>query len=175
MIRMTERMAHGAVRCLMGLAMVALFVMMALTFADVLLRSFANAPIPGAAELTEIFLAALVFAALPATSLYGRHISVDLFDVWLMPKLRGGLANLIFAGLLCWPVLKCWESGVRTLGYGEVTLYLRIPVGWIILGIATGLALAACVMALRGIALIFLPRSGLTRDIDNATQQGSLN
>ena len=30
-------------------------------------------------------------------------------------------------------------SGLRALGYGEVLLYLRLPVGWIILLIAGGL------------------------------------
>ncbi|RYH02126.1 TRAP transporter small permease [Salipiger sp. IMCC34102] len=152
------RAVHATARLPLWIAAASLFAMMALTFADVILRSFANAPIPGAAEVTEILLAATVFAALPATSLWGRHIAVDLFDGYLFARRRDGLVNLIFGILLFWPVAKCLESASRTMGYGEVTLYLRVPVGWILYFIAVALALSAAAMVLRGVFILFVPR-----------------
>lgn len=152
-----ERAVQRAARLPLWVAGASLLAMMLLTFADVIMRSFANAPITGAAEITEILLAATVFAAMPATSLWGRHISVDLFDSYLFARARDGVVNLIFGALLWWPVVKCWESAVRTMGYGEVTLYLRIPVGWLLFFIAVGLGLSAAAMILRGIFVLFVP------------------
>ncbi|MBL6428960.1 MAG: TRAP transporter small permease [Maritimibacter sp.] len=153
-----ERAVQSAARLPLWIAGASLLTMMGLTFADVVMRSFASAPITGAAEITEILLAATVFAAMPATSLWGRHISVDLFDSYLFARARDGLMNLIFGVLLWWPVIKCWESAARTMGYGEVTLYLRIPVAWLLFFIAIGLGLSAAAMILRGIFILFLPR-----------------
>ncbi|SEO66580.1 TRAP-type C4-dicarboxylate transport system, small permease component [Salinihabitans flavidus] len=164
---------HWTARIPLWLAISALFAMMVLTFTDVLLRSFASAPIPGAAELTEVFLATTVFAAMPATSLWGRHISVDLFDSFVAARIREGLANFIFGILLFWPVVKCWESGARTIGYGEVTLYLRLPVGWIIYLIAAGMTLAACAMILRGIFILLMPQTDLADRTEGVVRSGT--
>ncbi|WP_425089038.1 TRAP transporter small permease [Stappia sp.] len=137
-----------------------LFVMMVLTFGDVIGRSVLSAPIPGAAELTELLLAAVVFLAMPATCLFERHISVDLLDGFLprfLIRWRDAAMNLLFGVLLVWPVMACWTSGLRILGYGEVTLYLRLSVGGIILFITAGLAAGAAAMVLRGVCLIVNP------------------
>ena len=167
------RAVHGTARLPLWIAAASLFAMMVLTFTDVIMRSFASSPLPGAAEITEILLAATVFAAMPATSLWGRHISVDLFDGFWAARLREGLVNLIFGVLLWWPVVKCWESGLRTMGYGEVTLYLRLPVGWIIYLIAAGLTLSAVAMILRGIFILFVPGVNPDHGADGITETGA--
>jgi len=154
------RVAHAAARLPLALAMAALAAMMVLTFLDVMLRSLANAPLPSAAEVTEILLALTVFAALPATAFRSKQISVDLLDGLFGPRIcrwRNALVELLFGFLLFWIVEKVWQSGLRTLGYGEVTLYLRIPVGWILLAIGAGLALGALAMILRGTLLVLRP------------------
>ncbi|MBL6432492.1 MAG: TRAP transporter small permease subunit [Alphaproteobacteria bacterium] len=43
-------------------------------------RYWFNAPLSGAYELTEIFLASLIFLALPLTTARNRHVEVDLLD-----------------------------------------------------------------------------------------------
>ncbi|MGJ8546021.1 MAG: TRAP transporter small permease [Sulfitobacter sp.] len=151
------------------LAAAALFVMMVLTFADVTLRSVASAPIPGAAELTEILLAVVVFVSLPLVVMTDRQISVDLLDHLMSARTRrwrDAAGNLIVGVLLFWPVWRCWVSTMRTFGYEEVTLYLRIPVGWIFMLVTIGLAVAAVCMLLRGVILLWRPA---LLDADNAT------
>ena len=60
-----DRVVHWATR-LLGLgAAVLLFAMMVLTFVDVWGRYFFNSPVPGGFEVTELMMAALIFAGLP--------------------------------------------------------------------------------------------------------------
>ena len=61
-------------------AALALFGMMALTFADVIGRKFFDNSLTGAVELTEIFMMLMIFFALPLASLAGEHIAFDLLD-----------------------------------------------------------------------------------------------
>lgn len=53
-------------------------VLMGVSFSDVILRSL-NHPIPGAYEITEIAVGAMVFAALPIVTLRQEHVRVTLF------------------------------------------------------------------------------------------------
>ena len=74
--------------------------LMLLTCVDVVGRYFLNKPVTGGFELTEVLLAALIFAGLPLVTLRGDHITVDLFDPvtpdWLF-RIQHALASLIGA------------------------------------------------------------------------------
>ena len=54
-----------------------ILLIMVVSFGDVVMRTFAR-PIPGAYEVTEIAVGAMVFAALPVVTLTKQHISVTL-------------------------------------------------------------------------------------------------
>ena len=69
------------------IAGIALFAMMALTFADVIGRKFVGNSLPGAVELTEIFMVLMIYFALPLASIAGEHIVFDLLDRMLPPAL----------------------------------------------------------------------------------------
>ncbi len=157
---MSLRILRFAANLPLRLAAIMLFLMMVLTFVDVIGRSALSAPIPGAAELTAILLAAVVFLALPATGILDRHISVDLIDGVLsdrVKRLRDAVINIGFAIALYWPIQAAWTNATRTLGYGEVTLYLGLSVGAIGMAITVGLAAGAMSLLLRGIALLAFP------------------
>ena len=62
------------------LAALVLFCLMALTCADVIGRYFFGTPVYGAFEMTEMLLAALIFAGLPLVTLRNDHVTVDLLD-----------------------------------------------------------------------------------------------
>jgi TRAP-type C4-dicarboxylate transport system permease small subunit len=64
--------------------MISLFLMVALTFADVLGRRLFNTPIYGAHDLTEHFMAIIVFTGLPLLTAARGHLCVDLLDSFLM-------------------------------------------------------------------------------------------
>ena len=52
----------------------ALFAIMALTFFDVIGRKIVSQSIPGAFEITELLMVAVIFAALPLVSERGEHV-----------------------------------------------------------------------------------------------------
>lgn len=113
-----------------GLAAVILFILMMLTTVDVIGRYVFNSPLPGGFEVTELMMAALVFAALPAVTRREDHIVIDLLD-FIVPRPlvipRQIIVNLICAavvGLWGW---RTWLFGERLGGYGDVTEYLGLP------------------------------------------------
>lgn len=107
-----------------------LFILMLLTTVDVLGRYLFNAPLPGGFEITELMMAALVFAAMPAVTRREDHIVIDLLD-FMMPKWivrpRQVIVYLLCAVLCALWAWRTWALGIRLGGYGEVTEYLHLP------------------------------------------------
>ena len=144
------------------LACVALFILMVMTFCDVIFRSVFNAPIEAATELTRILMAIMVFSVLPVVSGHGSHISVDLTDPWFdymrLYNIRDGLVSLASGLMLWWPVQRVWALAERARDYGDVTEYLSIPtylIGWFI---AASTAVTAIVLILTGILYFVAPK-----------------
>lgn len=142
------------------LAAVALFVLMVMTFADVMLRSIANNPIELATEMTRFLMAIIVFSALPMVSWKSQHIVVDLMDPLFSRKMarwRDILIDLICGVILLWPAKRVWELAERARDFGDVTEYLHFPqyiIGWFIAFFAF---LTAVVFLARGIVRLFFP------------------
>ena len=139
-------------------AAAALFLLMVMTFSDVMLRSMANAPIEQATELTRIFMAIIVFSVMPIVSTNGEHIAVDLtdglFDRVGLTRLRDGFLFLICGTLLFWPMQRVWILAERARDFGDITEYLSIPqflVGWFIAG---SLAITMIAMICVGLAIL---------------------
>ncbi|WP_109313538.1 TRAP transporter small permease [Ruegeria sp. AU67] len=115
-----------------------LFVLMCMTFLDVVLRSAFDNPIESATELTRLFMAIIVFSALPLVSWKGENIVVDLLDPFFSERLaqmRDSLIDAICGIVLIWPAIRVWELAERARQYGDVTEYLKLPqfyVGWFI-------------------------------------------
>lgn len=138
-----------------------LFVLMAMTFTDVILRSLFNAPLRIATELTHIFMAIIVFAALPVISWRGEHIVVDLLDPYttgLAERVRDISVNLLSGLALLWPAWRVMELAARSRSYGDVTEYLHIPQFYIEYFIAVMTALTALAFIARGLLFAFAPR-----------------
>ncbi|MDF0603600.1 TRAP transporter small permease subunit [Psychromarinibacter sp. C21-152] len=142
------------------IAAAVLFVLMFMTFADVILRSALDNPIEYASELTRIFLAIIVFASLPLVSWKGGHIVVDLMDPLFsrrMGQLRDIVIDLVCGVILFWPAKRVLDLAERARDFGDVTEYMGFPqfiIGWFI---AAFTALTAVVFVLRGLARIFYP------------------
>ena len=120
------------------LAAGALFLLMTMTFADVILRSIFGNPIESATELTRLLMAIMVFSALPIVSWKGANIVVDLMDPLFsrrMARLRDLVIDLACGVLLLWPAKRVWDLAERAREYGDVTEYLNLPqhyTGWFI-------------------------------------------
>lgn len=137
-----------------------LFCLMIMTFADVVLRSALNNPIESATELTRLFMAIVVFAALPMVTWKGEHIVVDLFDPMFsrrMARIRDTLIDLICGALILWPAKRVYDLAERARDYGDRTEYLNMPqhyAGWFI---ALFAAITGLVFIARGITRIVAP------------------
>ena len=106
--------------------------MMTLTFVDVVLRYGFNRPLRGAFEVTELMLLVLIFAGLPLVTHAGEHVTMDLIDRWLGPRLRDALTRLtqaISAALMFGLTWYMWIKAQRIAAYGDTTDVLRIAVG----------------------------------------------
>ena len=143
-----------------ALAVAALFVMMVMTFADVMLRSTINTPIEAATELTRILMAILVFSALPVVSGQGKHIAVDLLDPWfsrIAGRVRDVAISLVCGAMLWWPAERVVVLAERARDYGDVTEYLGIPQLYIAWFIAVATYMTGAVLIARAAVLVFAP------------------
>lgn len=145
----------------MIVASVALFALMCLTFADVLMRSIFNAPIEAATELIRMGIALIVFAALPVLSAQNGHIAVDLLDGpfrrFGLERWRDAAVALGCAAMLWWPAGRVVDLAERARGYGDVTEYLEIPTFYVAYFIAVMTYLTALALIGRGLLHIFAP------------------
>lgn len=135
-----------------------LFILMSMTFLDVILRSLFSNPIESATELTRLFMAIIVFSSLPMVSWKGENIAVDLLDPIMSDKIvhwRNILFDLITGIVLIWPTIRVWQLAERSRKYGDVTEYLNLPqhyTGWFI-AIFTGITAMAFIA--RALVCIF--------------------
>lgn len=110
---------------------VMLMSMMFLTVCDVIGRYIFNAPIKGAAELTEILLCATIFLGLGTVSLSEDHVTVDLLTEKLpqavqpLRQMLTGLASGVVLGVVSW---RLWVYAAQIGGYGGSTTNLAIPI-----------------------------------------------
>ena len=104
--------------------------MMVLTAADVVGRYVLNRPVPGAFEMTEMMLAALIYCGLPLVSQRREHIVIDTFDPWMSPRVKRGLD--VFADIVCSLTLAgigwlIFRRAARVAEYGDTTSVLTLP------------------------------------------------
>lgn len=142
---------------ILGILLIALT---GITIVDVLGRYLFAKPLSGGKELTELLVMGVVFAGLPAITLDDGHVTADLFTQHLSP--RGHAIQLFLARLLSGAALlvagwQLWSYGARIAGYGQTTLYLRIPLGPVAYA-AAAICVATGVMVLL-MAILRVPRA----------------
>lgn len=150
-----ESTARGLDRALTAAAGAALMAMMVLTFVDVMGRKFWVA-VPGALEVSEILMVVLLFCGLPLVAWHAEHVCFELVD-----KIYRGSAAIVsrvFMDLFCAGVfgalaVAMWNFAGRTMEDGDVTVYLKWPVGWFVYLMAVLLAAAALMHLLRALTL----------------------
>ena len=113
-------------------ASVILFLMMLLTFVDVVARYLFNFPLRGGFEVTELMLLVLIFAGLPLVSHADEHVTMDFIDRMLPDAGRRFLVRLVHA--VCAAVMffltwQVWIKAGKITGYGDTTDVLKILVG----------------------------------------------
>lgn len=132
---------------------VSLSIMVALTFVDVVGRRLFNTPVFGANDITEHLMAVIVFAGLPLLTAKRGHLSIDLFDAWL---LRQGLrwwhkaVDVLIAAVLGMIAWQYFLSVSEALAISEVSPALTIPRAWMYAFMSAASAIAAIAALLVG-------------------------
>ena len=96
-------------------------------------------PIRGIYDMTEIGMAAAIFAFLPWAQFEGTHAKVDLFAAVMPGMMDRGLDLLFNIGMFVVALVGTWRLYLGMsdkLSYGETTLIAQIPVWY---GYAAGL------------------------------------
>jgi TRAP-type C4-dicarboxylate transport system permease small subunit len=119
-----------------------------LVVASITLRTLTTRPVQGDVELTQFAIALAISLALPWCQLRGANIIVDFFTQKLPQRgvraLDGVGALLI--GAMC--ALLAWRTSVGALAVRDATetsMILSLPMWWVYVSLAPGLALAALV------------------------------
>ena len=128
---------------IVGSALLAM--MMVLTVIDVFMRYVFSAPLPSAAEMTQILLSMTVFMGFILVSRDGSHIVVSLFEPALtrvaprLYRLLYAITNTVGTAFILWVlILAAKDSFV----FKDVTEVLEIPFIWIFLVLAFATACA---------------------------------
>jgi TRAP-type C4-dicarboxylate transport system permease small subunit len=131
---------------------VVLFFMMALTFADVIMRYLFNSPIVGALELTEFSMAIVIFLGLVLLTSQEGHVTVDLIDNFVPDKIKPiqkiviNLINLFVMVIISW---QLWLKAETAAEYGDRTEYLFMPLSPL-------LAFMSIMVGISGLILFFI-------------------
>ncbi len=135
------------------LGAVALFAMMAVTFADIVGRFLLHRPLPGSTDLVQVLLLLTAGCTLPAVTWRGEHLSIGLFDgarLTPLERARRVIVATVLALTFAALAVLLWRYAGDTALNGDVIGYLRLPVAPFVYALSV-LCLAA---ALVGAALV---------------------
>jgi len=144
------------------LGVIALFVMMVITMADVVGRYVFNSPILGVFELTEFLVLILVFSFIAYTQADNGHVSVDFLVTHLPRRFRTIVELFNRSACLALMALIAYMGFQRALEMkqvGETSLNLGIPAYPFVLFLVLG-CLVACVEYIRSIIRLLADREG---------------
>ena len=153
-----ERIFKSIERVLAVLAGIALFIMMILTFVDVIGRYGFNKSIFGTSEMIEALMVIVIFAGVAFVTASDQHIKVDIFDPWIKRKIPNLQRWVVHAFSLVIYAALTYELGrhmLESLHSGKRTAVLDYP-QWIMPGAAvlfsvTGVVLfAAAILISKG-------------------------
>lgn len=137
-MKRVERASYMLFAAMAGLG---LFLMMLLSFADVVMRKLSTMevlwplgvePLRGGVELTELLMVIVIFAGLPLVSMRGEHVTFELSQrfipvFWhgLVLRFMHAVCSLVFATLAAF----MWGRAGRLIEDGLTTAQLGITVG----------------------------------------------
>lgn len=127
----------------------ALLAMTAVAFLDVAFRSL-NRPVTGAYELTAIFVALTVFAALPGVTRRDEHVRAGMlgFLAKHRPAFGAGLRwlrRLLLVVLFAYLAVTLFRMGQTFHKAGDLAPFIDLPLSWVAwFGAASSVASAIC-------------------------------
>jgi TRAP-type C4-dicarboxylate transport system permease small subunit len=123
--------ANGRVTLwLARIASVALALIAAVTFVDVVGRYFFNSPFAFTVELTQLAMAIAVYFGVGLVTHEDAHISADVVTLRLPPRVRAAFAlvmNLLAVGFLLLMAWQLWRHAGYLRGKGDTTMVWTMP------------------------------------------------
>jgi TRAP-type C4-dicarboxylate transport system permease small subunit len=138
----------SASHVILGLGMLSLIGLVIVSVADVFLRRFFNAPLRGAAELTQVSLSVVVFGSLAYCAMRNAHVAVDVitarFRQGAQRVLRIGthFLSIVILGIISW---QLFTYAAKMQEVGKMTVMLEISVYPFVFAAAVGTALLGLV------------------------------
>jgi TRAP-type C4-dicarboxylate transport system permease small subunit len=132
-----------------------IFIMMMLTFADVVGRYIFIAPIFGAAEMIQFLLAMTIFGGLCLVNARDEHITVELFEPQLdrrIPTARRIIVQLFSVGMMAVIAYQLYEFALDAQRVGTRSVVLEWPFATVAFTVA-GLSVVSLVMQILGLML----------------------
>jgi TRAP-type C4-dicarboxylate transport system permease small subunit len=114
-----------------GASAVILAAIMLLTCIDVAGRYVFSMPVPGALEVSELMMGALIFSSLPLVTLRQQQVTIDIFEPFIPRLVKPALHVLIqLTAGLCLGVIswRLWIRGGQMMQQGDTTAVLQISV-----------------------------------------------
>jgi len=134
LIRFIDRPLGLAIRSAMWLSGFSVVLIIAINSIDTVGRAFFSAPLVGAVEMTELFLAICIILAIPFAQRSCAHIRVDLFDRFygeLQRKVVSTFSLLVCLTMFAILTVMAFESAKTSLATFESSAgFLRVPI-WI--------------------------------------------
>ena len=134
-----------------AVAAAVLFAMMLLTCVDVVGRYFLSRPVFGAFEITEMLLAALIFAGLPLVTLRNEHVTIDVLDpitpewAYRIQHVVACMLGALATGYLAW---RLWIRAASLDAAGETTAQLKFKLAYLTYAMSILMALTAVALLL---------------------------
>ena len=132
-----------------------LFVMMALTFVDVIGRYVFTAPIFGAAEMIQFLLAMTIFGGLSLVNARDDHITVELFEPFVkhrIPRLHRFLVQAFSVVVMAIIAREMTVFAIETHELGSRTVVLEWPLVTVV-GTIAALSVVSLVAQILGLML----------------------
>jgi len=133
-----------------------LFTMMALTFVDVIGRYVFTAPIFGAAEMIQFLLAMTIFGGLSLINAHDSHITVELFEPWLLkrfPRIQPILVQTFSVGVMSIIAWQLTVFAIEAHELGSFTVVLEWPLV-VVAGTVAGLSVVSLIVQILGLYLL---------------------
>jgi len=134
--------ANGRITmALASIAAVALAVIAAVTFGDVVGRYFFHAPFAFTVEMTQMAMGLVVYFGVGLVTHEDAHISADVVTLRLPPRWRAAIATvtnllaLCFLAILTW---RLWAHAEFLYGKGDTTMVWTVPLWPVAFAVALG-------------------------------------
>lgn len=146
-----EQLFKTIERVLAVLAGIALFIMMVLTFIDVIGRYGFNKSIFGTSEIIEVLMVIVIFAGIAFITSSDQHVKVDIFDSWIKrraPNLQRWSVLIFSWAIYAFLTFELIRHAIGSFQSGKRTAVLDGP-QWLMPG-------AAALFSIIGVALFLI-------------------